>query len=131
MTAVRRVLAVLLITLFGLLAVSPALASDPESNLPACCRRAGKHRCMTAAGSGAASGATGGLAIQSGGTCPYFPGSLATASSPDAVGTFTAQAVSPAPACDAALRLTVHTSGLPSRHHSNQKRGPPSLHFIA
>jgi hypothetical protein len=116
-----------LIALFGLLAVSPALASDPESNLPACCRRSGKHHCMTAAGSGA----TGGLAIQSGGTCPYFPGSLATASSPDAVAVFTAQAVSAAPACHAAWQSAAQTSGLLSLGRSHLKRGPPSLPFIA
>jgi hypothetical protein len=124
---VRRLLAVLLIALFGLLAVSPALASDPESNLPACCRRAGKHHCMTVATSGSSSGP----AIQSGGTCPYFPGSLATASNLDAFVVVASQAVSAPPARHAALRLTAQTSGLLSRHPSNQKRGPPSLPFIA
>jgi hypothetical protein len=128
---VRRLLAVLLIALFGLLAVSPALASDPESNLPACCRRAGKHRCMTAAGSGATSGATGGLAIQSAGTCPYFPGSLVTTSNSGAVVIVASQAVSAAPPRHAALHRAAQTSGLLSRHPSHQKRGPPSLPFIA
>ncbi len=127
MTAVRRVLAVLLMALFGLLAVSPALASDPESNLPACCRRAGKHHCMTAAGSGA----TGGLAIESGGTCPYFPGSLATASSPDAVAAFTTQTVSAPPTYRTAERYATPEVAIFSPGRSHHKRGPPSLYFIA
>jgi hypothetical protein len=42
----RRALAALLLTLFSLPLIAPALASIPDdSQLPACCRRGGKHHC--------------------------------------------------------------------------------------
>jgi len=45
---VRRLLAISLLLLFGLPMVSPllALTSSSDANLPACCRRNGKHHCM-------------------------------------------------------------------------------------
>ena len=41
----RRSLAIGLLGLFSALSVVPLILSDPQSNLPACCRRNGKHRC--------------------------------------------------------------------------------------
>jgi len=45
---VRRILSISLLALFILPLLSPlfALSSDPEANLPACCRRNGQHHCM-------------------------------------------------------------------------------------
>ena len=52
-STVRRILASLLLVLFGFSLIAPALfASDPDSKLPACCRRNGKHHCALATGSG-------------------------------------------------------------------------------
>jgi len=48
----RRISAVLLLILFSFSLLAPALASNADSNLPACCRRAGKHHCSMAAHSG-------------------------------------------------------------------------------
>jgi len=46
MSAMRRALAILLLGLFSFPLITPALfASDADSNLPACCRRGGKHHC--------------------------------------------------------------------------------------
>jgi hypothetical protein len=46
-TAVRRLLSLVLLAVFSLPLILPALAlgQDPESNLPACCRRNGAHHC--------------------------------------------------------------------------------------
>ena len=42
----RRVLASLLVAMFSFALIAPAVfASDPDSKLPACCRRDGKHHC--------------------------------------------------------------------------------------
>jgi hypothetical protein len=42
----RRVASALLVLVFSLPLIAPALASAPdESQLPACCRRNGKHHC--------------------------------------------------------------------------------------
>jgi len=44
---VRQTLAAALLALFSFSLIVPLVfASDPESKLPACCRRAGKHRCV-------------------------------------------------------------------------------------
>jgi hypothetical protein len=45
----RRALAALLLTVFSLPLIAPALASTPDdSQLPACCRRGGAHHCAMA-----------------------------------------------------------------------------------
>ncbi len=42
----RRALAAMLVVLFSFPLIAPALASGPnDSQLPACCRRNGKHHC--------------------------------------------------------------------------------------
>jgi hypothetical protein len=48
---VRRLLSLLLLAVFSLPLILPALAlgQGPDSNLPACCRRDGKHHCMMSA----------------------------------------------------------------------------------
>ena len=47
-TPVRKLLSLLLLVVFSLPLLLPALAlaQGPESNLPACCRRNGAHHCM-------------------------------------------------------------------------------------
>jgi hypothetical protein len=44
----RRTVAIFLLLIFGSFLSAPLLAasSNPSSNLPACCRRNGKHQCM-------------------------------------------------------------------------------------
>jgi hypothetical protein len=48
---VRRFLSFVLLAVFSLPLILPALAlgQDPESNLPACCRRNGAHHCRMSA----------------------------------------------------------------------------------
>jgi hypothetical protein len=50
-TGLRRLLAITLMLLFGLPMITLlfALDADAAMNLPACCRRDGKHHCMTMA----------------------------------------------------------------------------------
>jgi hypothetical protein len=44
---VRRILSISLLLLFSLLLISPLFAADAAgTNLPACCRKNGKHHCM-------------------------------------------------------------------------------------
>ena len=66
----RRLWAATLVVLFSLSLIGPALsASSPESNLPACCRRDGKHHCaMMAMQSAASSGP-----VLAGARCASFP----------------------------------------------------------
>jgi hypothetical protein len=48
MVVVRKLIAIALLTVFGLPVASPLFALTPKSegNLPACCRRNGEHHCM-------------------------------------------------------------------------------------
>ena len=49
----RRALTILLLTIFSLPLIAPALASPPDdAQLPACCRRGGRHHCAMAVGMG-------------------------------------------------------------------------------
>jgi hypothetical protein len=43
----RRSIAIALTMLFGWLLLVPAIAAVGESTVPACCRKSGKHHCMT------------------------------------------------------------------------------------
>ena len=76
----RRILASLLLGVFSFPLIGPALFADAESNLPACCRRDGKHRCAMM---DADSHESGGVALQAAKfKCPFFPKTgVATASS--------------------------------------------------
>ncbi|MBS1815981.1 MAG: hypothetical protein JSS87_13995 [Acidobacteria bacterium] len=65
----RKLLAITLLAVFGLPFVSPlfALSAKSESQLPACCRRNGKHHCTM----GAAAGGDHAPAFVAHEKCPY------------------------------------------------------------
>jgi hypothetical protein len=67
----RRMLAITLLIAFGLPLAAPLLAAstDTDSNLPACCRRHGKHHCSMGIGSSAASS----VAAFQAPPCPAYP----------------------------------------------------------
>jgi len=75
MVRMRPVPAMLLVFLFGFSLIGPACFVDADSNLPACCRRDGKHCCGIMAQDMAATPSSG-LAIASlRARCPLFPNS--------------------------------------------------------
>ncbi len=135
----RRILAILIVVLTGLPAITPFLARGGGSDLnrPACCRRDGKHHCMlvdmdeTASSSATAiAGAKNFKAAYIGERCPYGSKAmpvpvhrvwtLATASAVFA-GVVTHPAV--APQQEAKRRV--------SADRSSQKRGPPGLLILS
>ena len=67
----RRALASLLLAVLGLLLITPLLLADTRSELPACCRRDGKHHCATAAMNTASVNGPGFAATAP--KCPLFP----------------------------------------------------------
>jgi hypothetical protein len=122
---VRRVPAILLVFLFSFSLIAPALFADAESNLPACCRRDGKHHCGMADMEQTPSPGPAVDALHA--KCPLFPSgravlphsgaALLAASQPAGVwivSQITAQAY-----VDAGYRI--------SSNRSHPKRGPPSL----
>jgi hypothetical protein len=126
----RRVPAILLVVLFSYSLMAPALLVDDESNLPACCRRDGKHHCgmMAQDMAGTEPAPSSGPAADAlRAKCPFFPNGGATL-----------------PHSGTALLAAAQTSGIsiairtstPARSEagyrlsfdrSHPKRGPPTL----
>ena len=120
-TTVRRGSAALLLVLFGFSLITPALsASDPESQLPPCCRRTGKHHCaMTASDSSS------GPAFQA--LCSSYPTAAAVPVKPVVSLSAISLAAFVVPVTRPAIRP--HTQSLchGSFSRTRQKRGPPIL----
>jgi len=122
--SMRRVWAAMLLVLFSLSLIGPAIsAPNPESNLPACCRRDGRHHCAQTVGqSGPSSGP-----VRVGARCASFR-SLKTFSASGFVGIpplvrtayFT-------PARLPALRPQTRSLTAESFSRARQKRGPPTF----
>jgi hypothetical protein len=119
----RRSVAIFLALLFSWMLVLPAFAASAESNLPACCRKNGKHHCMIGMGRPSASSAS---FAAVGEKCPHFLHSTVATH----VETFT-------PALNQAIFAGIvrHPAASPqseagyraSHLRSQQKRGPPSF----
>src|SRR5579871_2773197 len=67
--AMRRFPAILLLALFSFSLFSSAFSSDSDANLPACCRRGGRHHCSMAMRTGVSQ--TGPAFKES--PCPLYP----------------------------------------------------------
>ena len=121
--SMRRAIALFLMLIFSSMLMAPLFGSDPEANLPPCCRRHGKHHCMMRGMQG--SDRSPGLAAV-GEKCPCFPaGTVASHSlqfQPESGRHFLAAAQS------ATLIVPPAQPGARSRlFRSHPKRGPPLL----
>jgi hypothetical protein len=120
----RRIWAILLVAAFGFSPIAPAVfASDPDSKLPPCCRRGGKHHCAMMANQAASPS---GPSLQAD-RCAVFPAMLAIPAGPAvnlpgvAAAIFAGWLGHPAvcPPTEAPSRISYSRAG--------QKRGPPIL----
>jgi hypothetical protein len=133
--AVRRILSILLTIVFGLPMVSPlfALQGSPASNLPACCRRDGKHHCMLAMDGAAPASAAQPDSISArrfgapmlSERCPFgskaMPGNVHPDWTPDTTDAVFAGLIShPSQVAQTESRYRI------SADRSRQKRGPPA-----
>ena len=120
----RRLLAVALVEAFCFPLIAPALlAGDPQSNLPACCRREGKHHCaMPAPEPGGASGAA-----FAGAPCLLFPSPAAIPALRSVGLANGSNAISVELAADPVARTQSETLLQISFARARQKRGPPFL----
>jgi len=90
----RRFTAILMLALLGAFHAVPllhAVSSDPESDLPACCRTHGKHHCAMSGRevSQMIDARSGKHAFAPPGTCPSFPDYAATTTTaPQAIPSF-------------------------------------------
>ena len=118
----RRALATFLLAVFSFPLIAPALSADPESNLPECCRRGGKHRCAMMIDQAPAAGVSL-RSIQP--RCPLYPSAPATP-----VGEFVAVlknscAIFGAVVNHPAIHVQTEAGYRVSFSRSSQKRGPP------
>jgi hypothetical protein len=120
----RRISAILLLLLFGLSLLSPLFGSDDDANLPACCRRGGKHHCSLDSRKALESS---GPAWRANSRCPSYPGfgagtmQLVAGVTPSASASF--ELAAQTASCNSfELRIL---SSLCLRAHA--KRGPPAL----
>lgn len=119
---VPRAISILLLLIFSSMLMEPLFASDPETNLPPCCRRHGKHHCMMQMMQ-RSDGRPGFTALH--GKCPCFPkGTVAALSwlfEPQSCRVLQAAAMTTyliAPQTESAFA--------PRFFDSHPKRGPPS-----
>lgn len=115
---------VLLLVAFSLSLISPLLLAATPKELPACCRRDGKHHCAKQM----AQPAPDGIQIAALSTCPLFPAGKTTpaptqtsTAPPALISSNVALPVQPAPAPQPP-QPTNQTARNP-----HQQRGPPSL----
>jgi hypothetical protein len=124
---VKRIGAMLLLGVISFLLIAPvAIAQDPESQLPACCRTHGKHHCMMSTAD--ASAASAGVSLRAThARCPLFPragvlgcyhGTVTLTASQQFFAGIVSYPAAPAQT-EALYRI--------SYNRSCQKRGPPSL----
>ena len=119
MPLVRRLPAIFLLSVFGLALIVPVVWLEPDSKLPACCRREGLHRCaMTAESSG-------GSAIQA--VCPVFPGTGAAPAYSKLAGVRPLQESNVSITAQTAVRIQTQTLAHSTAHRAQPKRGPPSF----
>jgi hypothetical protein len=118
----RRFLATFLAVLFSLWLIVPAFAASIKPDLPACCRKAGKHHCAMPETGHASESAL--VAVND--KCPFFPHASLAAhheinAGTQAAGIFAGWISHPggSPQIEAFYRV--------SYQRSHQKRGPPSL----
>ena len=129
----RKFLATLMLVLFGGFYAAPlvqATSSDPESSLPACCRRHGHHHCATVDQVMMATSSSGPQIGQTPQHCPFYPHSTTApvvrshpGLAPSAA--FFANIVSH-PAVQPQVRAVYRLS----LDRSRQKRGPPALPIL-
>ena len=121
---VRRSLAVLLLVIFSSSLSSPVLsASDPDSKLPPCCRRSGKHRCATKASLPESSS---GPALRAS-RCPSYRTTKVVPVNRLVSLSVISQAGFSAPIYRPAIRPRTQSLCRSSFSRARQKRGPPAL----
>jgi hypothetical protein len=124
----RKLLAITLLALFGLPLVQPlfALTARSEANLPACCRRNGKHDCMMSMAERSQLASRDPEFRTPAEKCPYCPAATVavvhgnTFLPPARQAIYAGLIAHPAVAVQTESKLRI------SRNRSRQKRGPPA-----
>lgn len=120
----RRILASLLLVLFGFSLIAPAtFASNADAKLPACCRRDGKHHCsMTASRAELPSGPAAQAA-----KCASFPSATALPASQVAAAPGVVRALFTGFVAHSVPGARTESLSRISYSQAGQKRGPPAF----
>ena len=123
----RRGPAILLLFLFSFPLIGPALFVDAGSDLPACCRRDGKHHCGMMAQDMAETPSSGPVVSTFRTRCPFFPkgGAILPQSGPALLAA--TQPLCGALLCDMTVQAQAEAGYCVSLQCSHQKRGPPTF----
>jgi hypothetical protein len=117
-----------LLAAFSFPLIGPALiASDAESNLPSCCRRAGKHHCAMIGMADGQDLSSGAAARATREKCPKFPTSGAVPGYSKTVLLKSALTLSASLTSLPAVQSQAEARYRASFSRSRQKRGPPIL----
>jgi len=128
-SGMRRAISSLLLAVSAFPAIAPLLLPNIVSDLPACCRRDGKHRCSMSsidAENALVDQSSGSAATSNSPRCPYYPASITV---------FGERSISPAANSEA---IPVSLGSQPAMERwiearrvsfsrSHHKRGPPTL----
>jgi len=124
----RRALAALLVSAFSFSLIAPALITDSESYLPACCRRGGEHHCAMKDMAPDADGAPSGPLLRAhADKCPYFPKGGALLPHSGIVLACSSRLAAHATFSQFTPQAQAETADRTSFNRSHQKRGPPIL----
>lgn len=128
MSVLRKLLAITLLAILGLPFATSLFALTPksEANVPACCRRNGKHHCMMSMSQRAELSSPGMQLRAPLERCPYCPASLVTAGHQLAAVPVGSRVLSLLTATST-LDVRVERRSMLFRDRSHPKRGPPQL----
>lgn len=124
----RKLLSLALLAVLSLPLISAVTSANPESKLPPCCRRDGKHHCSMAMAGNDAMPETGSPAFKPAkAVCASYP---VAKSSPASWAFLTAPAPQFAGPVTTVLQAVAQTEAhyRIAYNRSRQKRGPPSFH---
>ena len=121
----RRALALFLLVVFSFPLIAPALSVGAASNLPECCRRAGKHHCAMMVDEAASTTGISFRAVQP--RCPLYPGAPSTPASEYVAALKGSSPIFAALVSYPCAQAQTEAGYRISFSRSSQKRGPPAV----
>jgi hypothetical protein len=123
-SGLQRILAILLTAVFSLPLISPLLSASPDQQLPACCRKDGKHACAMRKAAPAPANGPAVSAVKP--ACPLYPAPAPSFSSTSSLAPPALLAGSAAVRSSGQFLANAEHHAHSAIGHSVPKRGPPA-----